>query len=89
MGHAFFNYWDFYFKFPCLSGYHYRPGVFGGILTLLTLFITIINLYQSNDKFFKGLFADFNQRYDAMNNFLNQVKPDAPLLVEDRQHFCS
>jgi len=49
---------------------------FGGVAFLLTLFISIINFYQNNDKFFKELFTEFNKRYDDFNDFLNAVKDD-------------
>ncbi len=48
----------------------------GGIATLITLFLTVVNYYQSNDKFFKDLFTEFNLRYDKMNNFLNSLPND-------------
>lgn len=53
--------------------------------TTITIFISIINYFQSNDKFFKELFTEFNKRYDSMNSFLHQVKEIAPLTEEDKQ----
>jgi hypothetical protein len=53
--------------------------------TTITIFISIINYFQTSDKFFKELFTEFNQRYDRMNCFLNQVKENAPLNADDEQ----
>ncbi|RZK09956.1 MAG: hypothetical protein EOO43_20765, partial [Flavobacterium sp.] len=55
----------------------------GGIATLITLFLTVVNYYQSNDKFFKELFIEFNKRYDGMNNFLNSLPNDSIILTND------
>jgi hypothetical protein len=52
-----------------------KTDVFLGVLvTVLTLFITVIGYYKENDQFFKELFTEFNTRYDKMYHFLNQVK---------------
>jgi hypothetical protein len=53
--------------------------------TLITIFISIINYYQTSDRFFKELFTDFNLRYDKMNNFLNQLGEDDELNSNDQQ----
>jgi intergrase/recombinase len=58
---------------------------FAGIAGVLTLFISIINHYRDNDKFFKELFTEFNRRYDRMNNFLNQVT-DKKLEGKEKQN---
>jgi hypothetical protein len=51
----------------------------GGIATLITMMISIINYYQTNDKFFKDLFKEFNSRYDAMNEYLNSLADNRPI----------
>jgi hypothetical protein len=59
---------------------------FGGIATLLTLFLSIINYHQANDKFFKELYIEFNGRYDRMNDFLNSLNDDSLIVKnEDKQ----
>lgn len=43
------------------------------IATSITIFISLINHFQTRDKFFKSLFQEFNIRYDEMNSALMQL----------------
>lgn len=44
------------------------------IVVLFTgLFYNLINFKISRDQFFKTLFAEFNQKYDGMNDALNEI----------------
>ena len=56
----------------------------GGIVTIITIFISIINYYHSSDQFFKELFTEFNQRYDKMNNFLFSIQDTDTLDMQQR-----
>lgn len=50
--------------------------IFLGITgTLLTIFISVINFFQNNDRLFKELFKEFNERYDKYNDILASVTP--------------
>ena len=58
---------------------------FAGIATLITIFISIINYNRANDEFFKELFTEFNQRYDALNGFLFQINETDILTDTDKK----
>jgi len=75
----------FIFTLIQLSGKLSAFTYLGLCATIITIYISIINYYQTSDKFFKELFTDFNQRYDKMNNFLNQIKDNDVLSPDDRQ----
>ena len=65
------------------------------VLTTVTLFISLINYYQNNDRFFKELFTDFNKRYDEMNEGLEKIQGEEKLnsqqhqLIIDYLNLCS
>lgn len=60
--------------------------VFIGILaSIITLFISLVSYYQTNDKFFRELFTAFNERYDKLNNFLEKIEGNENLEPDERQ----
>jgi len=95
MKHPIKRYW-FYILTLCagifgMSWLEYKSKIsdeifLGSIATFITLFLSVINYYQSNDKFFKELFIEFNQRYNGMDDFLNSLTNDSTINnAKDRQ----
>lgn len=56
-----------------------------GIATVISIFISAITFHQHNDRFFKELFTEFNERYNKLNNHLNDIHDDTVLTKEQEQ----
>ena len=94
MSHAIRRYWVYilllFLGLAIITWFRYEEKIkneiyFGLIATLVTLFLSVINFYQANDRFFKELFVDFNRRFDDLRSVLSGITSESAIDGSQRE----